>query len=502
MPRTRPSRPFGRTLVVGLLALAVALVPGLAGATPTAGNRTGQDAGASRPATYAADAASRRAAAGRLAAARSALAGDGRDATEALRQLRMARSSLDRADRRAADRLLARPASRKRSCTVVCVHWSTSGRHRATTAWAKRVLAITGSVHRTLTTAGYRSPKADGTVGGNAKTDVYVQDLDDGLYGYCTSDQKTKAFDVWAYCVVDNDYRGFPTGTPLQNLQVTVAHEYFHAVQFAYDSYEDTWLLEGSAAWVEEALFDAVDDNRQYLSSSPLSHPGRPMDRSGGTFHYGTWLFFEHLAGVLPEREGGLPVVVRDIWRAADARKGAPDLHSTDAVSAVLEAAGTDLPSTFAGFATANRRPAEWYAEGSATEYDPAPAAETATLALGAPTTWSPRVDHLTSATLAAKPPASATSAAIVVDLPASGAVRAVATVVLTDGTSSSYLIPLDGAGHGTATAPFAAGSVIAVEVTVANADVRYECWQRTDFACGGRPLGDGQGARVQVTAR
>lgn len=48
-------------------------------------------------------------------------------------------------------------------------------------------------------------------------------------------------YDVSAYCVVDNDYAVEEFGvrnTPLENLQVTVAHEYFHAVQFAYDFYE------------------------------------------------------------------------------------------------------------------------------------------------------------------------------------------------------------------------------------------------------------------------
>ena len=39
----------------------------------------------------------------------------------------------------------------------------------------------------------------------------------------------------------------FPTNTPLENLQVTAAHEFFHAVQFAYDAYEDGWFIEGTA---------------------------------------------------------------------------------------------------------------------------------------------------------------------------------------------------------------------------------------------------------------
>ncbi|MEV7430251.1 MXAN_6640 family putative metalloprotease [Nocardioides sp. NPDC092400] len=438
-----------------------------------------------------------------LAAARSALAGDGRDATEALRQLRMARPALAPADRAAAGRLLARPAQDRKKCTVVCVHWRTSGRHRASASWARKVLATASSVHRTFVGAGYRAPKRDGRAGGNAKTDIYVQDLAGGLYGYCTSDQRTRAEDVWAFCVVDNDYRGFPTGTPLQNLQVTVGHEYFHAVQFGYDSYEDQWLLEGTAAWVEDELFDDVDDNRQYLAASPLSDPARPMDRGGDDgFHYGTWLFFRHLSERLDQRAGTLPTVVRDIWRQADARAGAPDLSSVDAVAAVLEDRGTRFPVAFAQFATGNRRPAQAYDEGSAAEYRPAPLARSATAATGgAAVSWRTELAHLSSATLEVRTQPSATGVRVEVDLPAGGATRAVATLVGTDGAAESRLVELGASGNGAVTASFRAGTVASVEVTVANADIRYECWKRTDYACQGTPLGDGQATAVRVSA-
>jgi hypothetical protein len=35
-------------------------------------------------------------------------------------------------------------------------------------------------------------------------------------------------------------------------LKVTAAHEFFHAVQFAYDIGEDGWLMESTATWMEE----------------------------------------------------------------------------------------------------------------------------------------------------------------------------------------------------------------------------------------------------------
>ena len=59
-------------------------------------------------------------------------------------------------------------------------------------------------------------------------------------------------------------------GSGVPALQVTLAHEFFHAVQGAYDFFEDAWYAEGTAAWMEDEVFDAVDDNLQYLRASQL----------------------------------------------------------------------------------------------------------------------------------------------------------------------------------------------------------------------------------------
>ena len=58
--------------------------------------------------------------------------------------------------------------------------------------------------------------------------------------------------------MVDNNYTEgiFRNHTPIQNLKVTLAHEFFHAVQFAYDIGEDTWLMEGTATWMEDQVYD------------------------------------------------------------------------------------------------------------------------------------------------------------------------------------------------------------------------------------------------------
>ncbi len=147
--------------------------------------------------------------------------------------------------------------------------------------YVDNALRILNRVHRTYVDAGYKRPRGDGARGGGSdQVDVYLGDIDaDGLYGYCASDEDRQGapFDRWAYCVLDDDYANISANTSIENLQVTAAHEYFHAVQYAYDYLEDGWFLEATAAWVEDEMYDGVDDNRQYLAPQPADDPA-PAD--------------------------------------------------------------------------------------------------------------------------------------------------------------------------------------------------------------------------------
>lgn len=206
-----------------------------------------------------------------LAQARAVLGGaaPARDATMTLRRLVLLRDALPADDRAEADRILARPTdgildpggtgyalgtSPRVLCDVVCVHWvdtstdavnQTDHNVNGIPDYVETVASVGGSVHQSYVAAGYRAPRGDGSLGGDSRTDLYLANIGPQLlYGYCTTDQDVPnegPYDAWAYCVLDNDYAKseFPTNTPGENLQVTLAHEYFHAVQFAYDIAED-----------------------------------------------------------------------------------------------------------------------------------------------------------------------------------------------------------------------------------------------------------------------
>ncbi len=324
---------------------------------------------------------------------------DPREATELLRDLAARMDELSPAQRAVARRILARPTDKRDAfrhyrapsrhvCDPRMCYWWTirgqdapalrDGNRNHVPDWIDSTRKVFQQVWATeVGRFGYRAPRSDITSrnnGGSKKLDIYVADLGSvGLYGYCTSDDPATRFRSYAsaYCVVDDDFsrRQFRAGAyGKAALRVTAAHEFFHAVQYGYDWLEDGWFMESTAVWMEDEVFDNVNDNVQYLGRSPISaqrfwHPldyYNPNNSSpDSNFKYGSWIFFK----LLSERYGR--DVVRAIWRRADARPGAPDDYSIQAVGNVLAAKGVTLPDFVADFGATNLLPKIGYTEGT-----------------------------------------------------------------------------------------------------------------------------------------
>jgi hypothetical protein len=97
---------------------------------------------------------------------------------------------------------------------------------------------------------------------------------------------------------------------PLPFLKVCAAHEFFHAVQFAYRAYsaDDTpWWFESSAGWAEEIVFDDINDVYFKLDYY-LPNLHKSLYQSDGFFTYGTWIYSQFLS----DRYG--PLLIRQIW--------------------------------------------------------------------------------------------------------------------------------------------------------------------------------------------
>lgn len=455
--------------------------------------------------------------------------------TMALRELALLRDALPRSLRAEADAYLARPTDDGRdgpddyttdevesSCSrVVCVHYVTETRDRprlrdekgrdGVPDYVDRARNDLTHVHNTYVGAGYRRPKRDNGRGGDNKVDVYLADIgDDGYYGYCTTDRRVpeRSSSVPGYCVLDDDYRPgqFPANTPRQNFRVTAAHEYFHAVQFGYDIGEDRWLMEATATWAEDELYDGIDDNRQYLRYGPMKRPAMPLDTYSGFFHYGSWIWFRHLTERRPRSQGGMPTLVRDIWRRLDDAPGGRDEYSMEAVTRVLAQRDYHLTRAFEQFAAANRTPGRSYEEGKA--YPRAGLAANFRLTRGdRRATFRREMDHLSAATVRYQPRRGLRQGTWVLRLDVNMIRRwrgsgAVLTIKKRGQAPYQRRVDLNRYGNGNIGAKFTRGEVKWVELTLVNASDNYRCRVGGNFSCEGRSKDDNALARVNARVK
>ena len=476
----------------------------------------------------------------------------GRDATMRMLELNRRLDELPASDRDTAAAYLARPtdgasdpdntgyqsgANPVSDCEVaptpgsnVCVTWarSTSDAPRPADADGDGVpnqVELTRNIvnsvwDRVVTRGGFRAPKPDGgrarQQGPNGKLDVYLTDLGrHGLYGYCNVDTHTvrNGRDRPGFCVLDDDYSSddFPMNTPRQNLKVTVAHEFFHVVQFAYDFLEDPWFMEGTAAWIEDELYDNINDNLQFLHRySPMTNPATSLDHFGQGFSYGSWVWWRFLTERFPAEEGtGLPVIMRSTW--ALAHHDDPQNHGTYSLRATARAiAARDQKFTrvFADFGEAIRHP------GSNGHFEEGAAYPSARLVdsynLSGSRRSHPRqtasMPHLTNWTVAFRPRdglrARAWRLRVAVDGPdrARGPFAQV-TVYRSDGSITTRVAKLGANGAGKVVAPFSTRVVKRVELTITNAGRRFNCNEGTLFSCMGRSLDDNLKTEFKATA-
>lgn len=451
------------------------------------------------------------------------LQGDARtgdpSATVALRDLWMARPDLTGVEALEAEALLARPTDgagdpfgngyavpSTRSCGEhVCVHHVTSTADAPPSAdWVNLSLATLESTYaREVGELGYRAPLGDGSIGGDDRLDVYLKDLGTGLYGYCAAEYRKKGRTASGFCVLDNDYAPaqFPSGkSPQDNLTVTAAHEFFHAVQYAYDYAEDPWMMESTATWMEERVADQVDDNRQYLQYSQLKAPFVPLDAFSSTygFQYGNWIFWEYLTQKYSQG------TVKKAWKAAGSSRKDGGRYSLQALEAVLRKKG-GLTKVYADFAAANTMPGLVYEEGA--EYGDTPPLGEATLTK-ASRSWkkSTRLDHLAGDSVRIRPGADLGGGKwrlkVRVDAP-SRATSPAATVLAhrTDGTVKKVRVRLDRRGNGATQVPFSAAAVSVVTVSLANVSTRFRCGRKTTLSCAGVSRDDKQKFTVRAKA-
>jgi hypothetical protein len=207
---------------------------------------------------------------------------------------------------------------------------------------------------------GWAAPPSDGGIGGDARYDIYLEDIyDDGTAGYTDGGYRdtnvgdnpnTPAIETdssHSYISLDNDFREQNILPPLDIMRVTAAHEFNHAIQFGYDGDEPAdWLWEATATWMEDVVYDDINDQDYYLdavfSSTHTCQIAEGEESGADEGHwYGMWVFLRYIS----EQHG--VEVVRTMWENMVTQDG------YEALEMALEGAGTNLDEVFRGFAVA-----------------------------------------------------------------------------------------------------------------------------------------------------
>lgn len=219
-----------------------------------------------------------------------------------------------------------------------CVHWVDQGLDAPNLSdkdgngipdFVERVLKVAEHVHEIENEKlGWREPRSDGRMGGrNGKTDVYLSEIGGELFGYAAPDrgqangQHRIPRRLHGYLVLDNDYSAFefPHTKPINDLEVTFAHEYNHILQFGYDAYQDPWFAESTAVWMEDQVYNGIDDYLRYvrrwvklwetpLTASSIKMYGSAVWNQWLARRYGEAIIRKAWAGAIHAKPGGFAV--------------------------------------------------------------------------------------------------------------------------------------------------------------------------------------------------
>jgi hypothetical protein len=260
--------------------------------------------------------------------------------------------------------------------------------------------------------------------------------------------------------------------------------------------------MEATAAWVEDEAYDAVDDNVQYLADSPITDRKRSMDKFGGLYHYGVWIYFRYLTEKFPKKKGNLPQIILDFWKAADSSKGAAkDKYFTQGMASVLKKRKYNLPldKAFSLFSDANRRAKTVYDEGAANNYPVRKLSGQKRLGKGGTKAFTAKLNHLTAATYRYTPKSGSKLKLSIAGAPKIQGTRAVVSIWKKSGKVKQKYVPISAKGRGAITVPFAKSTIAAIEVTLVNASTRFvNCYVKsTPYSCSGKPVD--QGKRITV---
>lgn len=216
--------------------------------------------------------------------------------------------------------------------------------------WVETVAAVFETVYAAeAQTMGYKAPPTNF----NRPYDVYLRDPRNinNFLGVTTADKPFFGTSATSYIEIDKSFEDYPY-SPTDLLKITAAHEFHHAIQYGYNYYFDIWYSEATATWIEDEVYDSVNQVYDYLDEY-LSNTTTSLNPSATELFlsYSRWLFNRSL------HEEYLPRgidIIRKIWEKFAAEPVLPsgdDIPMLPFIDTALKSQGNSLATSFFRFA-------------------------------------------------------------------------------------------------------------------------------------------------------
>ena len=151
----------------------------------------------------------------------------------------------------------------------------------------------------------------------DGKYDIYILELSSNLWGQTQYESGESSF-----IKIRNSYDGMSNFCNNSNdlLWLTIAHEFFHAIQYSYrPNSSDSYFRELTSMWFENIFVPECYDFLDFVdmgSSSLFNNPNDAFDHSTlGSYGYSLSLFAHYLSTVVDNSDSQLnSSIIREIW--------------------------------------------------------------------------------------------------------------------------------------------------------------------------------------------
>ena len=245
-------------------------------------------------------------------------------------EYRVTMSAIDPAEAATVGRVSLSGPALANDTTHFRIHYTIEGEDATTPEFAALVGTTMEEVLQIETGGlGWPLPPQDGTMGGDARFDVYLADLitddDAAELGHAQPEQPTRdnpntaAVEEAApsHIVLDNDFSQSEIGPGddgVALMHATAAHEFHHAIEYGYDPDEPMeWYSEATATWMETVTYPDFQAATGYVETL-FDYPELCLgvqgdgDPTEGDQKYGEWLFLQSLV------DAHDPQLVTHLW--------------------------------------------------------------------------------------------------------------------------------------------------------------------------------------------